>query len=289
MNQSTRIAIGFGAVTLILAGAVALVESQLPVVGAGALLYPSRTVMSRPMPQGCVEQTFAGLDVELRGWRCAASAPRRGTIIYLHGIADNRASATGVVERFVRRGFDVIAYDSRAHGASAGTLCTYGVLEKQDLHRVMDQAGVADAVLIGHSLGAAVALQAAAGEPRVRAVVAASTFADLRSIAIERAPSFFSERSIAAAFARTEHDGGFSIDAASPLLAAAQISAPVLVIHGRSDTNTRSIHSQRVYDALNGPKQLMMVPDAGHNDVLSPRVWSEIEKWIEEALRRTRI
>jgi hypothetical protein len=61
------------------------------------------------------------------------------------------------------------------------------------------------------------------------------------------------------------------------------------VIHGRSDTNTRSIHSQRVYDALNGPKQLMMVPDAGHNDVLSPRVWSEIEKWIEEALRRTRI
>ena len=182
---------------------------------------------------GCVEQTFAGVDVELRGWRCAAAAPRRGTIIYLHGIADNRGSATGVVERFVPRGFDVIAYDSRAHGASTGKLCTYGVFEKQDLHRVMDQAGVTDAVLIGHSLGAAVALQAAAGEPRVRAVVAASTFADLRSIAIERAPSFFSERSIAAAFARTEHDGGFAIDAASPLLAAARIAVPVLVIHGR--------------------------------------------------------
>lgn len=287
MNMSTRIAVGFGAVTVILAGAVALVESQLPVFGAGALLYPSRTAMSRPTPQGCVEQTFAGVDVELRGWRCAAVVPRRGTIIYLHGIADNRGSATGVVDRFVRRGFDVIAYDSRAHGASAGKLCTYGVLEKQDLHRVMDQAGVTGAVLIGHSLGAAVALQAAAGEPRVHAVVAASTFADLRSIAIERAPSFFSERSIAAAFARTEHDGGFSIDAASPLLAAARISVPVLVIHGVSDTNTGSIHSQRVFDALTGPKRLMMVPGARHNDVLGAQVWIAIENWIEDVLAKT--
>jgi len=243
--------------------------------------------MSRSAPPGCVEQTFAGVDVELRGWRCAAVVPRRGTIIYLHGIADNRGSAAGVVERFVPRGFDVIAYDSRGHGTSTGSLCTYGVLEKQDLHRVMDQAGVTEAVLIGHSLGAAVALQAAAGEPRVRAVVAAATFADLRSIAIERAPSFFSERAIAAAFARTEHDGGFAIDAASPLLAAARISVPVLVIHGLSDTNTRSIHSQRVFDALPGPKRLMMVPGAGHNDVLATRVWNEIEIWID-AVRRKR-
>lgn len=277
-------AIGSGAITLILGVAVALVESQLPVFGAGALLYPSRTTLARAIPQGCVEQTFEGVDVELRGWRCAATVPRRGTIIYLHGIADNRGSAIGVVDRFVRRGFDVIAYDSRAHGASTGKFCTYGVLEKQDLRRVMDQAGVTDAVLIGHSLGAAVALQAAAAEPRVRAVVAASTFADLRSIAIERAPSFFSNRAIAAAFSRTEHDGGFSIDAASPLLAAARVFVPVLVIHGLSDTNTRSIHSQRVFDALPGPKRLMMVPGAGHNDVLSPQVWSEIENWIDVVL-----
>ena len=286
MNTSTRIAVGFGAVTLILAIAFGLVESQLPVYGAGALLYPSRTAMSRPAPPGCVEQTFAGVDVDLQGWRCAAAGPRRGTIIYLHGIADNRGSAAGVIDRFVPRGFDVIAYDSRAHGASTGDRCTYGVFEKQDLHRVMDQAGVTDAILIGHSLGAAVALQAAVDDARVRAVVAAATFADLRSIAIERAPSFFSDRTIAAAFARAEHDGGFAVDAASPLLAAARIAVPVVVIHGLSDTNTRSSHSQRVFDALRGPKRLMMVPGAGHNDVLSRGVWIEIENWIEAVLAR---
>jgi pimeloyl-ACP methyl ester carboxylesterase len=284
MNVPTRLALGFGAVALVFAIAAGVVTSQLPAIGAGALLYPSRMAMSRAAPHDCVEQTYAGVDVELRGWRCAAATERRGTIIYLHGIADNRGSAAGVVERFVPHGFDVIAYDSRAHGASTGNLCTYGVFEKQDLRRVLDQAGVTDAVLIGHSLGAAVLLQAAAGEPRVRAVVAASTFADLRSIAIERAPSVFSNRAIAAAFERTERDGGFSIDAASPLLAAARVSVPVLVIHGLSDTNTRSIHSQRVFDALTGPKRLMMVPGAGHNDVLNPQVWNEIERWIEAVL-----
>ena len=91
---------------------------------------------------------------------------RRGTLIYLHGVADNRASGAGVIERFRKRGFDVVAYDSRAHGESDGDACTYGFYEKQDLRRVLDSVGVGPIVLVGCSLGAAVALQLAADEPR---------------------------------------------------------------------------------------------------------------------------
>jgi hypothetical protein len=47
-------------------------------------------------------------------------------------------SAVGVIQRFVPRGFDVVAYDSRAHGESDGDACTYGFFEKQDLRRVLD-------------------------------------------------------------------------------------------------------------------------------------------------------
>ena len=70
-------------------------------------------------------RTFHGVGVTLTGWDCAA-ASRRGTLIYLHGVADNRASGAGVVQRYVSRGFDVIAFDSRAHGQSSGDSCTYG-------------------------------------------------------------------------------------------------------------------------------------------------------------------
>src|SRR5687767_565886 len=168
---------------VVLLAAVGVTTRQLPMLGAGGLLHPGRrgTVASRP--ERCDDATFSGVGVTLRGWSCRASVPRRGTLLYLHGIADNRSSAAGAIERFGRRGFDVVAYDSRAHGESNGDACTYGFYEKQDLRRVLDTLGPGPIVLLGTSLGAAVALQQAAEDTRVSAVVAAETFSDLRTVA----------------------------------------------------------------------------------------------------------
>ena len=124
-------------------------------------------------------------------------------------------------------------------------------------------------------------LQAAAVDRRVRAVVAASTFADLRSIATERAPSVFTPSLIKAAFERAEHDGQFVVDHVSPLRAAAEITVPVLIVHGALDHDTRPAHSERVFAALRGPKELLIVRDAGHNDALKSDAWTTIERWID--------
>src|SRR5205823_469395 len=157
---------------------VSLVASQLPSWAAEALLHPARRHVTGGPPAHCENSTFAGAGVALKGWYCHADGDARGTIIYLHGIADNRTSAAGIAARFVPRGFDVVAYDSRGHGESDGDICTYGFYEKQDLRRVIDvveQRQPGGIVLIGTSLGAAVALQEAAGDSRVAAVVAAET------------------------------------------------------------------------------------------------------------------
>jgi pimeloyl-ACP methyl ester carboxylesterase len=227
---------------------------------------------------------FEGAGVVLKGWRCGASGVRRGTLVYLHGVADNRTSAAGVIARFRPKGFDVIAYDSRAHGESNGAACTYGFFEKQDLRRVLDGVSPGPIVLIGTSLGAAVALQEAADDTRVRALVAAETFSDLRTVATERAPVFFTRRIIQAAFRRAEQDGGLQIDAVSPEAAAPRIVAPVLLVHGARDRQTSPQHSRKVYAALRVHKRLILVPDAGHNESLRPSVWPEIERWIDGAL-----
>jgi pimeloyl-ACP methyl ester carboxylesterase len=211
--------------------------------------------------------------------------PRRGTIVYLHGIADNRSSARGVIARYIERGFDVVAYDSRAHGQSGGDACTYGFFEKGDLRKVIDAIGGGRTVLIGTSLGAAVALQAAAEDPRIATVIAAETFSDLRTVATERAPFVFTRRSIARAFQLAEQQAGFRVDAASPLAAAPRIKVPVLLIHGAADRETPPSHSQRVFDALTGPKRLFLVPGAGHNQSLRAEVWTEIDRWIEATVR----
>ena len=276
-----RILAAGGAIVLV---AAAILWGQLPALGAGGLLHPARHTTTASPPEHCTAAEFAGAGVTLRGWRCAAPAPARGTVIYLHGIADNRGSAAGVIQRFVARGFDVIAYDSRAHGESQGDACTYGFFEKQDLHRVVDTVLPGPVILIGTSLGAAVALQEAAGDSRVRAVVAAETFSDLRTVATERAPSFFTKGAIDRAFEVAGTDGHFRVDDVQPQMSAARITVPVLVIHGADDVDTPPSHSQRVYAALKGPKRLIIVPGAGHNGSLRSEVWMEIERWIDQVI-----
>ena len=176
------------------------------------------------------------------------------------------------------------AYDSRAHGESGGAACTYGFYEKQDLHRVVDTIGSGPVVLMGTSLGAAVALQEAAEDARVAAIVAPETFSDRRTVGIERAPFFFAPNSIARAIQLAETEGHFTIESVSPEAAARRIEAPVLIIHGSIDRETPPDHSRRVFEALRGPKQLIVVPNAGHDQSLSGDVWPDIEGWLDRTL-----
>jgi uncharacterized protein len=271
-------------VTVVVLVILIAAASQLPGIGAGGLLHPGRHRVTASPPPTCEDFTLTSDNLILKGWRCRAAGERRGTLVYLHGVADNRTGATGVVDRFGKRGFDVVAFDSRAHGESEGDVCTYGFYEKRDLRRVLDTVGPGPIVLVGTSLGAAVALQEAATDDRITAVVAAETFSDLRTVAIERAPFFFTPGIIARAFLLAEAQGHFQIDSVSPLIAATRITIPVLLIHGSADTETPADHSRRVFAALTGPKRLILVPGAGHNGSLRAEVWDEIERWLEGVL-----
>ena len=176
---------------IVLVVLVAVLWSQLPAIGAGALLHPSHRVVTSKPPAHCLNAELPGDDIALRGWLCGTPLASRGTLVVLHGVADTRHSTASIVERYLARGFDVIAYDSRAHGESAGDSCSYGFFEKRDLRKMIDAYGHGPIVLFGTSLGGAVALQEAAMDPRVAVVVAAESFSDLRMVAEERAPKFF--------------------------------------------------------------------------------------------------
>jgi len=177
-----------------------------------------------------------------------------------------------------------VAYDSRAHGESEGEACTYGWYEKQDLRRIVDTIVPGPIVLVGASLGAAVALQEAAIDPRISAVVAAEGFSDLRSIATERAPFVFTGQILRRAFSLAEEQGHFPIDAVRPEDAASHLTIPVLLVHGDADSDTPPEHSRRVFAALKGPKKLIIVPGARHNGSLRAEVWEQISRWIDAEL-----
>lgn len=252
-----------------------------PSWGANALLHPHRkAVAARPaLPVEAVSFDVAP-DVRLAGWLFRTPLPRRGLVVYLHGLGDNRASGVGIAQHFTRLGFDVLAYDGRALGESTGQACTYGFHEKQDLRRVLDVMGAPRVLVFGISLGAAVGLQAAALDPRIALVVAVAPFSDLRTAARERAPFFASQHNIDEAFRIAESQANFRVDEVSPVAAAPQVRVPVLLIHGAEDHETPPAHSERILAALPGPKRLVLIPDAHHNDALTARAWSAIDAWV---------
>jgi alpha-beta hydrolase superfamily lysophospholipase len=251
--------------------------------GADRLLYPKRrpAVASPVASFEAVE--FEGDGVKLAG-RWFHTRDKRGTVVFLHGMSDNRASGGDITDHFVARGFEVITYDSRAHGESEGNACTYGYYEKRDLERVLDRVETRPIVVMGFSMGAAVALQAAAVDRRINAVVAVSPFSDLRTIAEERAPFFATRHDIDTVFKLAEQRANFRADEVSPLAAAAHITVPALIIHGARDRKTQPDHSQRIFAALRAPKELILVPNRGHRRPLTEDVWREIDAWLDAGL-----
>jgi pimeloyl-ACP methyl ester carboxylesterase len=272
-----------GVVILAIVGGVA--ATQLPSFAAGAVLHPARVPIYHPTPPGCTERAFTGDGITLNGWQCRAVAERRATLIYLHGISDNRASSVGIISRFTKRGFDVIAYDSRGHGTSGGDVCTYGYLEKRDLQRLIAALEPGPVVLLGSSLGAAVALQAAVQQPRVTAIVAAEVFSDLHTVARDRVSALLPDWFIRRTFHQAGRRGHFDALAVSPQDAARRLHIPVFLIHGAEDVDTPPEHSRRVYAALQGPKRLFMVERVGHSRSLSvPAVWTHVDEWLENVV-----
>src|SRR3989442_15977199 len=83
--------------------------------GASAVLRPGRRHGVTP-PQAepfAVERE----GVTLRGWLVRARPGRkRGLLVWLHGAGDDKASGAGLAARYAARGFDVAAFDARAHG-----------------------------------------------------------------------------------------------------------------------------------------------------------------------------
>jgi uncharacterized protein len=260
------------------------VAGLVPSWGAKAILTPwHRSPPSEPtIPHEDVD--FQGDGLRLRGWRFDSRGERRGLLVYLHGFGDDRRGAVGIAQRFTPLGFEVIAYDSRAHGQSEGACCTYGVSERRDLARVLDREPAGPVVLLGGSLGGAVALECAADDPRISLVVAIAAFSDLRSVVEDRRPFFATRGQMESALEIAARDGGFRLEDASPVASAPRIRCPVLLVHGAEDCDTPPEHSKRIHAALTGGKELLLVPGLHHNDPIDEGTWKRIEEAALAAL-----
>jgi lipase len=105
----------------------------------------------------------------------AAAPGHRGTLVLLHGITDSGRCWPDAVPRWTAAGWRVLACDARGHGDAPrwGHERPPGDVMVDDVVDLLERERGGRVVIIGHSMGAAVGVAAAARRPdRVRAVVA---------------------------------------------------------------------------------------------------------------------
>jgi hypothetical protein len=218
----------------------------------------------------------------LRAWLLHPSRANGDAVLLLHGLGDNRIGMTGYAQLFLAHGFAVLLPDARAHGTSGGTIATYGLLERDDIHQWMDFLHAQDhpRCIFGfaESMGAAQLLQSLDTHPSFCAVAAESSFATFREIAYDRmgqplhlGPWFgrtIFRPIVEVAFLRARWKYGLNMQKVSPENSVAATSIPVLLIHGQIDRNIPVRHSRRIH-ARNLNTQLWEVSGADHCGAVS--------------------
>ncbi|MFL5318646.1 MAG: alpha/beta hydrolase [Myxococcaceae bacterium] len=267
---------------LLLACAGHQANTPISAVGASFLEHPLRTPEVRnPGPHQEISfKTAEGFT--LKGWLFrTAVTPARGWVVYLHGKDANRSNGAHAARALLKLGFNVLAYDHRAHGESEGTTCTYGVREAQDLHIALETFTDGPVFLVGESLGAATALEAAPNEPRVVGVVAAAPFSDMKTI-VREIGAFASDADLNRVLAQFQQDTGLNPEDISPAQSAKNIHVPVLFLRGTEDKFMAIEHIERIRQNLPGESQFIRLEGVTHADVLAhDQIWEVVAKWID--------
>ena len=199
--------------------------------------------------------TMAGADgITLHGWYLA-SPGASFTVIVFNGNAGNRAYRAPLAAALRDRRVNVLLFDYRGFGGTAGIPTQQGV--EADARAVRTyllsrrDVGADGLVYFGESLGSAVATALATEHPPA-ALILRSPLTSLADVGRFHYPVLPVRWLLRDRFA--------SIDSI------ARVRSPVLIIAGDRDRIVPLEQSRRLYDAVMTRKQMVVVRGADHND-----------------------
>lgn len=255
---------------------------------------PDRTPADFGLPFEEVSVTTVD-GLRLVGWLLPST--NGALVIAQHGYKSNRAEMLEEAAILQTHGYGVLISSIRAHDYSAGETISFGLHEMQDLdawyqfaHR---QPGV-DAgkiALLGNSMGGSMAIQYAAQNAAIGAVIAHSSMSSLDDTiwtSVEHftplppfpfAPLivFWAERELG--FDSAEINASAWIATISP--------RPVFLLHGGRDTSISAQSGDRLYAAAGEPKLYWFEPDLGHTQfdtVLAAEFEERLIAFLDAAL-----
>jgi uncharacterized protein len=180
-------------------------------------------------------------------------------LLYLHGNSLNIGANINQSYRFQQLGFSVLLIDYRGYGRSQGSFphelqiyedaeTAYNYLVKQR------QLSPSHILLYGHSLGGAVGIELAIRHPEAAGLIVQSSFTSMADTIENNAlMRIFPVRL-------------FLTQRFNSLVKVPSLRMPVLFVHGTADPLIPATMSKKLYVVSPQPKELLLVPDAKHNN-----------------------
>lgn len=193
----------------------------------------------------------------LAGWFMPAQGTPLGTVVHLHGNAQNMSAHWIYAGWLPQRGLNVFTFDYRGYGQSQGSPDPQGIFDDAiaALDYVRSRVDGARIFVFGQSLGGMLAIAAAGASPQGVSAVAAEAPAYSYS---EWADDQMPELQL------TLED-----DCCASTYVSRLAPIPLLLMHSPQDRVVPYTHSQRLYAAAGLPKQLVTIEGGAHNDAMT--------------------
>ena len=197
---------------------------------------------------------------KLHAWWLPAADARAPAILYLHGARWNLTGSVGRIERWRKLGFSVFAVDYRGFGQSADLAPTEtGAYD--DAQAAWDYlaqlAPDRPRLIVGHSLGGAIAVELARRRPDAAGLVLEATLTSVADMVEGTGWSW-----LPVGLILTQR-----FDALSRI---GEVKMPILVVHGTMDRVVPIEMGERLYQAATFPKKkFLRVEGASHHNLSS--------------------
>jgi fermentation-respiration switch protein FrsA (DUF1100 family) len=243
-----------GLILLAFLGCISSDPSSLKTLEHSIVFQPARYPVGNWKPKDLLfdDVRIATEDgLRLHGWYCEGRS-RRDVVLYAHGNAGNVTDCYWKLRFLTEKlGVTVLCFDYRGFGKSEGTASEEGVLKDARAARrwLAIRAGIreSDIVLLGTSLGGAVAVDLAARDG-ARGLILESTFTSIPDVADSKRPKLGSAMSI-------------HLDSLAKIR---DYHGPLLQAHGDADQVVPLALGEKLFRAANEPKQFVRIKNGVH-------------------------